>query len=163
LSTPFRLQVPRRFVDEMLAQAQTELPNECCGFLAGKLEDHAHAEAAVPLGRVVQRYPLVNAAASPKAYFADWNDLFAVEKDMRRRGIQVLAVYHSHPTTEPVPSSHDREQNQYPGAVHLIISFQTGQPLIRAWWLTRDAHQEAAWVIEDCGPDGSRLLVNGAE
>jgi hypothetical protein len=47
-----------------------------------------------------------------------------------------------------VPSRRDREQNQYPGVVHLIISFQAAQPLIRAWWLITDANQEAEWVIE---------------
>jgi proteasome lid subunit RPN8/RPN11 len=145
------LQLPRRLLDEMIAQAQSDLPNECCGFLAGTVEARTSAEADTPIpqGRVLQRYPLLNAAASPTAYFADPAGLFAAHKDMRRRGIELLAIYHSHPTSEPVPSRRDREQNQYPGVVHLIISLQTGQPMIRAWWLTTEAHQEAEWELGD--------------
>jgi proteasome lid subunit RPN8/RPN11 len=142
------LQLPRRFLDEMIAQAQSELPNECCGFLAGKGPDRVDPEGkAIRVARVTQRYPLVNAAASPTAYFADPASLFSAHKDMRRRGIELLAIYPSHPTSEPVPSRRDRQQNQYPGVVHLIISLQTGRPEIRAWWLTADTHDEAEWEI----------------
>src|SRR5262249_30335244 len=56
---PFRLlQVPRSLYAEMTAQAEAEAPLECCGLLAGLIEGD--------VGRVVQRYPLINAAASPR-------------------------------------------------------------------------------------------------
>ena len=49
---PFRLEVPRALYSAMLEQARAELPNECCGLLAGTVEEG--------VGRVVARYPLVN-------------------------------------------------------------------------------------------------------
>jgi proteasome lid subunit RPN8/RPN11 len=143
LSTPFRLQVPRALVEDMVAQAVAELPNECCGLLAGLVAD----AGSIRVGRVLRHYPLVNAAASPTAYLSDSRSLFDAHKDMRRLGTDLLAVYHSHPTSEPVPSRTDLAENLYPEAVHLIISLQTAEPKIRGWWLVGSDYQESAW---DC-------------
>jgi proteasome lid subunit RPN8/RPN11 len=147
LSTPFRLQIPRPFVEEMLAQAVAELPNECCGLLAGKMVG-ANPAAGLPL-IVAKRYPLVNAAASPTEYLSDADGLFAAHKDMRRLGIDILAIYHSHPTSPPVPSHTDRDRAYYPNVVYLIISLQTDPPILRGWWLTPDNCSEAEWDIID--------------
>src|SRR5579859_994667 len=77
LSTPFQLQIPRALLDAMLAQARAELPNECCGLLAGHLPGD---ELVV---RAVQRYPLANAAASPTRYEGEPRDLLRAFEDMR--------------------------------------------------------------------------------
>ena len=66
---------------------------------------------------------------------------------MRRQGLEVLAVYHSHPTSEPVPSRTDLQRNYSPEVVNLIISLQSGQPTVRAWWLTEEAYREAEWEL----------------
>ncbi len=143
MSTPFRLQVPRPLVEEMLAHAQAELPNECVGLLAGELAEGDGGR----LGRVVARYPLVNAAASPREYLSDPASMFAACKDMRRRGLDVLAVYHSHPTSAPVPSRTDLARNYSPEVVNFIISLMGMEPQIRGWWLTDADYREAEW---DC-------------
>src|SRR5207253_7450141 len=97
----------------MVAQAKAELPNECCGFLAGLVEE-------AKVGRVHERYPLVNNAASPTEYLANDRTLFNAYRDMRARGLDLLAVYHSHPVTEPVPSKTDLERNYFIDVMHLI-------------------------------------------
>ncbi|HJT78672.1 MAG TPA: M67 family metallopeptidase [Gemmataceae bacterium] len=143
MSTPFRLQVPRGVVEEMLAQAQAELPNECVGLLAGQVTE----EGGRRLGRVVARYPLVNAAASPREYLSDPASMFAAHKDMRRRGLDVLAIYHSHPTSEAVPSRTDLARNYSAEVVNFIISLAGAEPQVRGWWLTDSDYREAEW---DC-------------
>src|SRR5687767_2466383 len=102
----------------MLAHAAGELPNECCGLLSGTVRDEPGFRAAL----VVQRYPLVNVAASPKLYESDPDSMFKAFKDMRQRNIDVVAVYHSHPTSAPVPSKTDLERNYSPEVINLIIS-----------------------------------------
>jgi proteasome lid subunit RPN8/RPN11 len=137
-SLDVKLQISRRLHDEMVAQAVAELPNECCGLLAGQGMKATH------------RYPLTNALASPMRYDADPKELLAVEKDKRNRGIEVLAIYHSHPTSEPVPSRTDLEQNAYGSAViHLIISLKDGVPVMRGWRLTESDYSETGWSIEE--------------
>jgi proteasome lid subunit RPN8/RPN11 len=139
VSTPIRLQLPRRIVEEMIAQAVAELPNECCGLLAGTISEGR--------GTVVERYPLVNTAASPRAFESQPKSLFAAHKDMRQRGIDVLAIYHSHPTSPPIPSRTDLERNWTPDVVNLIISLEQSEPAVRGWWLTASDYREAEWDV----------------
>jgi proteasome lid subunit RPN8/RPN11 len=144
LSTSFRLLLPRHFYNAMLAQAKAELPNECCGLLAGRIEK---AEFTV---RVADRYPLINAAASPVTYLSEDRSLLEAHKDMRRRGLEEVAVYHSHPTSAPIPSRKDREQNFYgPEIIHFIISLQGPEPVMKGWRLTAEDYQEADWELTD--------------
>jgi proteasome lid subunit RPN8/RPN11 len=154
LSTPFRLLVPQTLYDQMLAQARAELPNECCGFLAGKVME-PDRPGDPPRGQVLCRYPLVNEAASPVEYFSASRSLFDAHRDMRRQGIDILAVYHSHPASDPVPSRKDRQNNLYgPDVVHLIISLKGSKPLTRGWWLTPEDYREAEWEICPCSQGG---------
>src|SRR5262245_485896 len=133
----------------MVAQAVAELPNECCGLLAGTAGSGQRAvgseQESFPASvRVVtQRYPLVSAAASPVEYLSDPQSMFAAVRDMRQRGIDILAVYHSHPTSDPVPSRTDLDRNYSPDVVNLIISLKGGTPEVRGWWLTADGFREA--------------------
>jgi [CysO sulfur-carrier protein]-S-L-cysteine hydrolase len=143
LSTPFRLRLPRRLLDEMFDHARAELPNECVGLLAGRLEDGAQGR----VGRVERRYPLVNAAASPTEYLSDGRSMFDAVKDMGKHGWDVLAVYHSHPTSEQVPSRRDLERNYSADVVNFIISLSGPEPELRGWWLTERDYRAAEW---DC-------------
>lgn len=139
MSTPFTcLEVPRALYDEMVAQARAELPNECCGLLAGRIVEG--------VGRVESLYPLVNAAADPKLFESDPVSMFTAHKDMRYRGIDVLAVYHSHPSSDPVPSRTDLERNYSPEVVNLIISLKTDEAVVRGWWLSETDYREAVWT-----------------
>jgi proteasome lid subunit RPN8/RPN11 len=151
LSIPFRLLIPRDHYEAMLAQAKAELPNECCGLLAGRVgpPEQGHQASAegwdLPIAGVVCRYPLVNNAASPKEYLAHDRVLFNAFRDMRERGLDLLAVYHSHPVTDPVPSKTDLERNYFAEVMHLIISLKTELPLMRGWWLGEKEYREAEW------------------
>jgi proteasome lid subunit RPN8/RPN11 len=123
----------------MIAQAQAELPNECCGLLAGRV--------ARGVGRVAARYPLVNAAASPVEYLSEPQSMFDADRARRRDGLEFLAVYHSHPTSEPVPSRKDRERNYSEEVVNFIISLKGDEPAVRGWWLTAETFREADWEV----------------
>jgi proteasome lid subunit RPN8/RPN11 len=124
----------------MLAQAVAEAPAECCGLLAGPPD----------LGgvwRVTARYPLVNAVASATEYESEPRSMFDAMRQMRRAGLEVLAVYHSHPTSPPVPSRTDLVRNYSERVVNLIISLQTDPPDVRGWWLTESDYREAGWKV----------------
>jgi proteasome lid subunit RPN8/RPN11 len=130
----------------MLAQASAELPNECCGLLAGRVSSENAADA---VGEVVRCYPLVNAAASPREYLSDPRSMFAAVCDMRRQELEILAVYHSHPSSEPIPSRTDLERNFSPDVVNFIISLKGGEPRMRGWWLRGEEYVEADWEVTE--------------
>jgi proteasome lid subunit RPN8/RPN11 len=137
VSIPFRLQLPRKMREEMIAHARAELPNECVGLLAGVCEGG--------MGRVVARYSLVNDAASPVRFLSQPNSMLMAHRAMRERGLDILAIYHSHPSTLPIPSHTDLEQNYSEDVVNFIISFKEEPPLLRGWWLRENSYLELDW------------------
>ena len=98
------------------------------------------------VGRVLRRYPLVNIAASPLLYEADARSLFRAFKDMRRQELNLLAIYHSHPASDPLPSRTDLLRNSYGSeVVHLIVSLKGDTPQIQGWHLEEKGYREAIW------------------
>jgi proteasome lid subunit RPN8/RPN11 len=127
--------VPADVLAALIAQAKAEAPLECCGLLAGRIVDGvAVAE---------MRYSLVNDAASPVEFVSEARSLFNAVRDIDRRGLRLLAVYHSHPTSRPVPSKTDLERNYSPDVVNIIVSLQTEPAEVRGWWLREDGYAEA--------------------
>ena len=140
MSTPFRLRIPRKLYDRIVGHARAELPNECCGLLAGRVEEPTEG----PVGRVLRRFALVNEAASPREFLSyPFNALKACSNE----GIEFLAIYHSHPTSRPIPSAVDLARNYYSGLMCLIISLQSAEPKMQGWWLKEDGYSEAEFVI----------------
>lgn len=137
---PFaRLTIPDLLLDEVVEHARRESPLECCGLLAGS-----------PDGRVVSRYAIENAARSPIEYETDPRGMLFAFRDMRARGIELLAIYHSHPTSEAVPSRRDLAHNTYgETVVHLIVGLANPEPDVRAWWLGESGSRPAELLITE--------------
>src|SRR5438105_153199 len=69
---------------------------------SGVRSQESDTHASLPVITVVQRYALVNTAASPTEYLSDPRSMFEAVRDMRRLGLEIVAIYHSHPTSAPV-------------------------------------------------------------
>lgn len=132
----FQLRIPADFFAAMIAHAQHELPNECVGMLAGK-----------PDGLVQVRYPLVNALADPRRFESEPRSMFLAEKARRAAGLEFLAVYHSHPTSAPVPSRHDLAWHYSAEVQCVIISLVGEVPEVQAYWLSLDGYAAAPWQV----------------
>jgi proteasome lid subunit RPN8/RPN11 len=135
------LLVPRDIHDEMVAHCVREAPLECCGILGG----------IAP--RVSSIHPLTNAAASETRYDADPRDLIDAVIALRQRGAEILAIYHSHPRWEAVPSATDLAENHYGPVPRIIVSLIGDSPEVRVWQLEEDSYAELAWqIVEQPGP-----------
>jgi [CysO sulfur-carrier protein]-S-L-cysteine hydrolase len=122
----------RRHVDEMMAHASEANPEECCGLIGG-------------MDRTAQTvYRLRNQSADPLvAYEAAPQELFAAQKQMRERGEQLLAIYHSHPRSiDPTPSETDVRLAFYPSAIYFIIGMSTDKRPLGAF---RISERERRW------------------
>jgi proteasome lid subunit RPN8/RPN11 len=140
------LEIPRSLYQEIVRQALQELPNECCGLLAGRLVQPD--PSSIVVGRVERWFPMTNSTAGPKQYAIDPAELAAAMREMRRNGTQELAFYHSHPTSESVPSKTDLAENGYEDSViHLIVSLESDPPVMRGWWLREDSFSEAEFSL----------------
>ena len=124
------LTVPPSIIDAMLEHARAEAPAECCGLLAGTGELLTH------------HFALRNELASPVAYQADPRDLFAAFREIRQCDLELLAIYHSHPTSPARPSRVDLEQNYYGEVPRIIISLAGEPPVVKAFRLLDDRFEE---------------------
>jgi proteasome lid subunit RPN8/RPN11 len=126
-------------LEKIFAYAAAADPNECCGLIGGEG------------GTVRSLYPMRNVA--PKAfisYEAAPEDLFVAQRQMRERGEELIAIYHSHPrSADPTPSETDVRLAYYPQAVYFIVGLAGPQPVIRAFRISeREAHwEEVEYVI----------------
>lgn len=105
-----RLLLSRALYDSLLEEAQRSLPNECCGLLAG------HGQRATHI------FPATNALASPTAYDIAVPELIALFRRLRVEKLELVGIYHSHPTGDNFPSARDRERAFYPEIAYVIVS-----------------------------------------
>ena len=116
------LTLPQVFIDEMIAHAQEDAPNECCGIIAG--DD----------GRATKLFRAKNAEASPWRYSVEPKDLFRIFRETDDNGWSFLAIYHSHTASEAYPSPTDVRLAMWPEAYYVLVSLKdTDKPVVRAF------------------------------
>ena len=116
------MKLDRTYVDEIIAHARADAPNECCGIIAG---NDGHAE---------ELYRAVNAEASPYRYNVDSKDLLRIYRDIDANNWDLLAIYHSHTHTEAYPSPTDVSLAAWPEAHYLIVSLEDeSNPVLRSF------------------------------
>src|SRR6266851_5165566 len=104
------VRVRPEILKEMLAHARREPQIECCGLLAGRD------------GVITEIFPATNALSSATAYEIAAPELFDLFRTLRAGNLTHLGHYHSHPSTENVPSPTDIEQACYPDQAYFIVS-----------------------------------------
>lgn len=128
------LRIPGEIVRAVFAHCLEQGPLECCGLLGGA-------------GRqVLSWHPLGNLARSETRYQGDPRDLIEAWRWLREHGQEILAIYHSHPRWEAVPSATDLRENHWGEMTHLIVSLLTDPPTMRAWRLSPDSKVELSWT-----------------
>lgn len=116
------LSLPQSFIDEMIAHAQEDAPNECCGIIAG-------AD-----GTATKLYRAKNAEVSPYRYSVDSDDLFRIFRECDGNDWSFLAIYHSHTGSEAYPSPTDVRLAFWPEAYYVLVSLQdAANPVVRAF------------------------------
>ena len=105
------MKISRALVDEMVAHAREDLPNECCGMVAGRD------------GEASEVIRVANAAASPLRYEMDPKEQYEAWKSIEDGGQELLAIYHSHTKSAAYPSQTDVNQAvAWPDQVYVIVS-----------------------------------------
>jgi proteasome lid subunit RPN8/RPN11 len=93
---------------EMETDARAREPEEACGLVAGI---GTRAELVIPV---------TNALHSPSRFRMDPMDELRALTLAEEKGLDILAVYHSHPAGPSQPSATDHEELTIPGIIYLI-------------------------------------------
>jgi proteasome lid subunit RPN8/RPN11 len=121
------MRIAQSLIDEMVAHAQEDFPDECCGMVGG-----VDGEAMV-----VHR--VANAAASPLRYEMDSQGQIAAYNAIEDNGEELLAIYHSHTKSAAYPSQTDVNQAvAWPDQIYLIVSLADGDAPDVKGYLLRD-------------------------
>ena len=126
------MEIARAMVNEIVAHARAELPNECCGIVAA--QD----------GSAVKVYRATNAAASPMRYEIGPEDLIRIWNDISDNGWTLEAIYHSHTRSAAYPSQTDINlAANWPHAIYLIVSLENDdEPDLRAFRIVDERVEE---------------------
>ena len=124
--------IPRAIVEEMVAHARAEAPNEACGMV--------HAVNGTP----VAVHRVTNAAASPYRYLMDPQQQLQLDAQRDRGGETLFAIYHSHVASPAYPSPTDvrmaffppgelDREPAYPETYYVLVSLAEEPPPVRAF------------------------------
>jgi proteasome lid subunit RPN8/RPN11 len=130
------MKIARDLLDEIIAHAREEAPNECCGMIA------------TDNGRAVKVFRAVNAAASPLRYEVDPQDQLRIETEIDDAGLELGGIYHSHTRSEPYPSQTDINLAFHPQAVYLIVGLAGEEPEVRSFHIVDGKVDEIELSVE---------------
>jgi [CysO sulfur-carrier protein]-S-L-cysteine hydrolase len=132
----FRLSV--EIAAQIIEHAREGYPEEVCGLVAGR------GDAAIAV------YPGRNISPTPANTYELDHDTLARVFDFEGAGLELVAIYHSHPRGPEVPSPTDVAYAFYPDSVYLIVSLTTpDQPVIKGFRITDRRAREVAIMVDN--------------
>jgi proteasome lid subunit RPN8/RPN11 len=118
--------IARALLDELIAHAREDAPNECCGVVAVTPGDPVSATRV---------HRALNAAASPLRFEVDGLELLHTIEAIEADGSELGAIYHSHTRSAPYPSQTDINfAANWPGVEWIIVGVAGGEePEVRSY------------------------------
>jgi proteasome lid subunit RPN8/RPN11 len=130
------MRIPRPLIDEMVAHAREEAPNECVGLVAS---DNGEAIAV---------HRATNSEQSPYRFVIDGRQQLDLITRIEDAGLDIGAIYHSHTRTAPEPSQTDITfAKGWPGVVWIIVGLQDPEPEVRGWLIDDGQVSEVELVV----------------
>ena len=117
-----RLTITVRQVNEIIEYINRHVPLEACGLLAGKND------------RVEKVLFVKNQAQSPVRFVMDPYDQLKAFDWIDDNGLDLLAIFHSHPAGPEIPSPTDIAEAAYE-VVHIICSRKLDKWKLRGFWI----------------------------
>ena len=109
-------------VDQVVAHARRDHPDECCGVIAGSD------------GVATRLFEMTNAERSPTGFVFDSAQWLQVYRDIDDADEDLLVVYHSHTMTAAYPSRTDvRWSVNTPSTSWLLVSTRSAEQEVRSF------------------------------
>ena len=126
----------------ILDHAVSELPNEACGLIAGRIEGD---------DKLIEKvYLLTNIDHSNEHFSLDPKEQLAAVKDMRSNGLVPLGNWHSHPESPSRPSDEDKRLAYDKTASYMILSLMEREnPVLNSFHIEGDEAGREELIIEE--------------
>ena len=115
------MHISKEIIDELIAQAQKDAPDESCGYLLGTDDE------------VTENYWVENIDHSSEHFSFAPKDQFAALRYAREHGLKILANWHSHPASPSRPSQEDLRLANDPTIRYAILSLLDGEPKLNSF------------------------------
>lgn len=133
------VRIPLAVAKQITAHARQHADEEVCGLISSVHQVPMHV------------YPVAN-VSNDRTHLFDMDPAGQIDalRQMRERGHELFAIYHSHPHGRAVPSARDLEHVGYPDVLYLIVAPESGGAMqIKAYYLRAyNEVQEVALEIE---------------
>lgn len=127
---------------KIVDHAFSELPNEACGLIAGKITGADK--------HIKKVYLLTNIDKSNEHFSLDPKEQLAAVKDMRECGLSPLGNWHSHPESPSRPSEEDKRLAYDKTASYLILSLMNrDDPVLNSFHIDGADAQREELVIKE--------------
>ena len=128
------MKIPQNVIDELIAQAQKDAPNESCGYLLGSLTPNPSPKGEGDFEALVtENYWMENIDHSSEHFSFAPKDQFAALRYAREHGLRILANWHSHPASPSRPSQEDLRLANDPTIRYAILSLLDGEPKLNSF------------------------------
>jgi proteasome lid subunit RPN8/RPN11 len=133
-------------LNQIVEHARAGAPSEVCGLLVGLA------------GHVFHVLPAANIAPDPSVeYLMDPHDQLRHFQVIEEQGLELLGIYHSHPSSPAYPSPTDMSRAHYPEAIYGIVSLMHSEtPVLRTFRLVDGQISEVAFEVIPSQALGSR-------
>ena len=127
---------------KIVDHAISELPNEACGLIAGRIEGD---------DKLIEKvYLLTNIDHSNEHFSLDPKEQLAAVKDMRSLGLVPLGNWHSHPESPSRPSDEDKRLAYDKTASYMILSLmERDNPVLNSFHIEGDEAGKEELMIEE--------------
>ncbi len=128
-------------LNELSRLARAGAPEEICGILLGKRQ------------WVQSISPITNDAPTPETmFYMNEAQLVNIFHTAQMNGQDILAFYHSHPKSDPIPSTSDIRHAHYPDIPQLIIGVKPNDVQFALWWIRGEDVTRGELVVDTADP-----------
>ena len=125
------MKIPQNIIEELIAQARKDAPDESCGYLLGTIPPSIGGGQGEAF--VTENYWMENIDHSPEHFSFAPKDQFAALRYAREKGLKILANWHSHPASPSRPSQEDLRLANDPTIRYAILSLLNGEPKLNSF------------------------------
>lgn len=128
------LSLTKEQLQKMTAHVEANLPLEACGLLAGR---GSTVEAVIEV---------TNQAQSPNRYVMDPIEQLNAFEWIEAKGLELIGIFHSHPTGPETVSPTDIAQAAYQ-VVYVILAPAENAWSTRGFWIANGAYREVPLLV----------------